>query len=135
MVGVGIHVMKRTADKNEEAGNNATNEQLARMTALEITKFLRRERKRMIYVSPPSFGHSEDYKDQKTRMGRLYLNLLPHVAPRRPDQPFLDVYELTRSCHMENCSYDGGHRSRYVNRWKAQMLLNQLCQVVEGRKM
>ena len=135
VVGVGIHVMKRTADRNEEAINNATNEQLARMTALEITKFLRRERKRMIYVSPPSYGHSEDYKDQKTRMGRLYLNLLPHVAPRRPGQPFLDVYELTRSCHMENCSYDGGHRSRYVNRWKAQMLLNQLCQVVEGRKM
>ena len=29
---------------------------------------------------------------------------------------------------MENCSYDGGHRSRYVNRWKAQLLLNTLCE-------
>jgi len=41
--------------------------------------------------------------------------------------PFLDVYQLTLACSRDDCSYDGGHRSRYVNRWKAQLLLNALC--------
>jgi len=40
---------------------------------------------------------------------------------------YLDVYQLTATCYMDNCSFDGGHRSRYVNRWKAQLLLNTLC--------
>jgi hypothetical protein len=59
----------------------------------------------------------------------VYMGLLPHVAPLVPNRPFLDVYQLTRSCTMMNCSYDGEHRSRYVNRWKAQLLLNTLCEM------
>ena len=35
---------------------------------------------------------------------------------------------LLQSCYMENCSSDGGHRARFVNRWKAQLLLNLLCE-------
>lgn len=56
--------------------------------------------------------------------------VLPHVAPRQPDHPFLDVYQPTSSCTMANCSYDDGHRSRYVNRWKAQLLLNIVCKII-----
>jgi hypothetical protein len=44
--------------------------------------------------------------------------------------PLLDYYHLTRSCVFDNCTYDGGHRSRYVNRWKAQLFLNMVCEVV-----
>ena len=122
VVGAGIHVMNRNMD-----GNNVTREQ---KTVQEISQFLDRESsKRVIFVSPPYFIHREDYKHQQTRMDRLYLNLMPYVAPQRPDHPFLDVHQLTKSCHMKNCSYDGNHRSRYVNRWKAQLLLNLLCQV------
>lgn len=35
---------------------------------------------------------------------------------------------MLQSCYMENCSSDGGHRARFVNRWKAQLLLNMLCE-------
>ena len=61
----------------------------------------------------------------------VYEGLLPYLAPNVPEHPFLDVYPLMRSCTMANCSYDGIHRSRYVNRWKAQLLLNTLCEVLE----
>ena len=86
----------------------------------EIQQFLDREegQNRTTYVSPPA-GPMES----------VYRGLLPNVAPENPEHPFLDVYESTKSCTMENCTYDGSHRSRYVNRWKAQLLLNTLCEV------
>ena len=44
--------------------------------------------------------------------------------------PFLDFYELSRVClsKWSNCTTDGGHRSRFMNRMKAQMLVNMLCE-------
>jgi len=87
----------------------------------EIKKFLTLVKK-TIFVPMP---HLEDNKSRN-----YYNAVLPHVAPRQPEHPFLDVYQLTSSCTMANCSYDGGHRSRYVNRWKAQLLLNTLCKII-----
>ncbi|KAK1740048.1 hypothetical protein QTG54_008998 [Skeletonema marinoi] len=107
VVGVGIHIYERV--KNHVNG-----------TLQEIQQFLDREegQNRTIYVSPPA-GPMEN----------VYRGLLPNVAPENPEHPFLDVYESTESCTMENCTFDGSHRSRYVNRWKAQLLLNTLCEV------
>jgi hypothetical protein len=36
---------------------------------------------------------------------------------------------LSKSCQWENCTNDGYHRARFVNRWKAQILLNSICHV------
>eukprot|EP01034_Spumella_vulgaris_P043678 gene43678-54265_t len=44
--------------------------------------------------------------------------------------PVLDFFTLTRACEWSNCTADGGHRARFVNRMKAQMLLNNLCRIV-----
>ena len=68
------------------------------------------------------------YKKEHVWKHKINTKLIPNVAPTNPDHPYLDVFQLTNSCNMENCSYDGGHRSRYVNRWKAQLLLNTLCE-------
>lgn len=87
----------------------------------EIHKFLTLV-KRTIFVPMPHLG------DNKSR--NYYNAVLPYVSPHQPEHPFLDVYQLTSSCTMANCSYDGGHRSRYVNRWKAQLLLNTLCKKI-----
>ena len=109
VVGVGIHIYER-ASKNHVNG-----------TVEEIQQFLQREEghnHRTIYVSPPA-GPMES----------VYQALLPDLAPENPSHPFLDVYQLTKSCTMENCTYDGSHRSRFVNRWRAQLLLNTLCEV------
>lgn len=43
--------------------------------------------------------------------------------------PTLDILTMTSSCNWANCSSDGGHRARFVNRMKAQMLLNNICKI------
>eukprot|EP00986_Skeletonema_menzelii_P014544 scaffold9756_cov139-Skeletonema_menzelii.AAC.3 len=118
VVGVGVHTYYRLNKQVDTAVQH-------------ILHFLDTEAQhnRTIYVSPPNYSHREDYPDQSSSMDHVYRGLLPHVAPENPAHPFLDVYQLTKSCQMENCSFDGGHRSRYVNRWKAQLLLNTLCEV------
>jgi len=102
----------------------------------EINKFLDLAN-RTIYVPMP---HSQiekvppKYKanapEKNAMKEEVYTALLPNLAPQNTQHPFLDVYQLTRSCTMQNCSSDGGHYSRFVNRWKAQLLLNTLCEVV-----
>ena len=118
VVGVGIHIYARS------------NKQVD-FTVEKIQQFLETEEeyKRTIYVSPPHFFQREDYPTQSKNMERVYHGLLPNVAPEQPAHPFLDVYQLTKSCTWGNCTFDGGHRSRFVNRWKAQLLLNTLCEV------
>ena len=70
----------------------------------------------------------DKFRDSHVGLGQIYDELLPTLAPLNPKQPFLDVFQLTDSCNAANCSYDGGHRSRFVNRFKAQLLLNTLCE-------
>ena len=95
----------------------------------EINDFLDRN-ERILYVSPPFYYPHEKFTDKLVRdQAEVYKGLLPSVAPNNADNPFMDVYELTRACTWENCSFDRAHRSRFVNRWKAQMLLNTLCEV------
>ena len=108
VVGVGVHTFKERANRQVNA------------TVQQIQHFLQREEghNQTIYVSPPAGS-----------MEGVYRDLLPHLAPENPAHPFLDVFQLTKSCTMKNCSFDGGHRSRFVNRWKAQLLLNTLCDV------
>lgn len=117
VVGVGIHNRNRLKDGNK--------------TVEEIHQFLDTEgvQNRTIYVSPQYYFPSDKYPSQSATMASLYRFLLPNVAPKDPSHPFLDVFWFTKSCSMENCSYDGSHRSRYVERWKAQLLLNTLCEV------
>ena len=120
VVGAGVHIMGRL-NKNVNA------------TTREINQFLNLAN-RTIFVSLPSYEISKvptEYKEISSVRNNIYDALLPNVAPWNPQHPFLDVFQLTRSCCMNNCSYDGGHRSRYVNRWKAQLLLNTLCEIVE----
>ena len=98
-------------------------------TVEEMTRFLRMA-DRVTYNSNPSLQVAKVPKQFRTRHGDVfYQRLLPILAPINMSQPFLDFYQLTRACFMPNCSYDGGHRARYVNRWKAQLLLNTICEV------
>lgn len=39
---------------------------------------------------------------------------------------FLDAFHLTKACTFNNCSEDGAHRARFVNRMKFQIVLNQI---------
>ena len=118
VVGAGIHLTK----------NKALRE--GRSTVEEMNKFLD-QAKKVIWVSMPSYQLGKvpgKFREHHVGHGRIYDEMLPTLAPLNPKQPFLDVFQLTDSCIAANCSYDGGHRSRFVNRFKAQLLLNTLCE-------
>lgn len=90
----------------------------------------------VIYASMPGLNTDQltyDYVkngyDYEKDGWNFYASLLPHLAPRTPQNPFLDFFHLSKSCHWENCTNDGYHRARFVNRWKAQILLNTICHV------
>ena len=119
VVGTFVHVSKRL--KNEKAVFN------------EISKFIG-ETDNLIFNSNPSYQTSKVPRAYQNASHvyageRFYDKLLPLMAPYNKTRPFLDFFQLTRSCIVHNCSYDGGHRSRYVNRWKAQLLLNTVCTI------
>ena len=116
VIGSGVHIYRRTNQVNA--------------TVQEINNFLDNTTERTIFVSPPYYYRNEVFADQLVRdQAEVYRELLLNLAPQNPAHPFADVYELTRSCMWKNCSYDKAHRSRFVDRWKAQLLLNTLCAV------
>jgi hypothetical protein len=119
VVGAGIHIM-------QHVGKNAFS---------EILNLLLKAN-RIIFNSMPSYQTEKIppmYRNAShhTDKNHFYESTLSLIRSQNEtgQQPFIDFYQLTRSCFMENCSYDGGHRSRYVNRWKAQLLLNTICSV------
>lgn len=89
-----------------------------------------------IYASMPglntdqlTFDYVKNGYDYEKDGWNFYASILPHVAPRSPQHPLLDFFHLSKSCQWENCTNDGYHRARFVNRWKAQILLNTICRV------
>lgn len=45
--------------------------------------------------------------------------------------PVISVYNLTYDCNWKNCTSERAHRSRFVCRMKAQLLLNNICKWAE----
>ena len=120
VVGAGVHITRAIEDMND--------------VIEEVKKFLKLT-KSSIFVSMPAGpwqAINETPLFNMSDKSRIFNEgLIPYLAPHQPQHPFVDVFQLTRSCTMKNCSFDGAHRSRYVNRWKAQLLLNTLCEIVE----
>ena len=114
--GVGVHINKQyEGDLNK--------------TVAEIERFWEAGGN-MIAASPVNYQKSlvpEQYRSARdTPKVLLYKTELVDQAEFDSTRLF-DYFELTKSCRMENCSTDGGHRAHFVNRWKAQLLLNTLC--------
>lgn len=66
---------------------------------------------------------------------RIYTNTLGPdglLARAERNVSFLDIMGMTRACYVQwkNCSSDGGHNSRFVERMKATILLNILCEPI-----
>ena len=99
-------------------------EQNLNLTIVEIKKYLDLAN-RTIFNSMPTY--STRVKNTPGWHSKFFQALKPNLAPYNTSRPFIDFSELTKSCIMDNCSYDGGHRSRFVNRFKAQLLLNTIC--------
>jgi hypothetical protein len=121
VVGAAIHIYK------------ALNRQL-NLTMEQFELFVNAT-ENVIFNSSPSYQIAkvpEDYRNSTKGNSLYYWSFLPHIEKYHSRFRFLDFFQLTGSCTMEHCSTDGGHRSRFVNRWKAQLLLNTLCSYGTG---
>ena len=101
-------------------------------TVKKIVDFFQNTPIPTVFVSQPSYdvGRTpEEYKNVTVGRHLVYEELLTILPQYESKIRFLDYFWLTNSCHFANCSTDGGHRNRFVNRWKAQLLLNTLCEV------
>jgi hypothetical protein len=82
--------------------------------------FKNKEEKKLTWVPGVSFR-------KPFNSSVVLLNLKAIEEAKKQEVPLLDVFTMTEMCAATNCSTDGGHKSRYVNRMKVQMLLNNLC--------
>jgi hypothetical protein len=120
VVGAGIHIFK--------AFKGQVDQRIQVDLTIEQFQLFADAMENIIFNSPPSYEISkvpEEYQNATKGTAAYYWFFLPHVAKYKIQ--YLDFFQLTRSCAMANCTEDGGHRGRFVNRWKAQLLLNTLC--------
>ena len=66
------------------------------------------------------------YAFEPSAAGR-YHRSLEQIAASGGRVRLADYHQLTYACVWDNCTADGGHRGRFVNRGKAQVLLAQMC--------
>ena len=84
------------------------------------------------WATGPSYENSKvplKYVNSTKHRSTIELNALTMTLAKEYNIPLLDFYTITGKCWWNNCTADGGHRSRFVNRMKAQMLLNNLCSI------
>lgn len=55
------------------------------------------------------------------------MNLQAMDSAQQFRLPMVDFFTVTALCKWSNCTADGGHRSRFLNRIKANIVLNLLC--------
>jgi len=105
---------------------------------IELTKQIK-----LTWVSGPSYNATVvPYPYNETTVGTMADTIQLHAASKGEEGflrqstkyskygvPFLDFNQLTQGCSWSNCTADGGHRSRFVNRMKAQLVLNLLCKL------
>ena len=94
--------------------------------------FSQRERLKLTWVTGPSYAINRvpsQYRNATMSKPTELMNFKAIDLAKAIDEPLLDFFSLTHSCKWSNCSSDGGHRARFVNRMKAQMLLNNICYI------
>ena len=117
-IGSGIHIkkansdsLKRTVKDIQQFWQEAPGVQFATPVSYETRKI------------PEAFRNSTAMKGTNA----MYYSEIDAAKSMDGVVKLFDYFHLTRACSMDRCSADGGHRARFVNRWKAQLLLNTLC--------
>jgi hypothetical protein len=95
---------------------------------------------RLLWISGPAYNQKlipNPYNGtmplrQTQHIYALTLGPTGYLAQANRSVSFLDIMSMSRACYAQwkNCSADGGHNSRFVERMKATMLLNILCEPI-----
>ena len=102
----------------------------------QLTKFVQRLKRRVVFVPPSASVPTKDaFSYHRTDFGTqaVYWKSIDLMA--RHYTTFMDVFQMTHTCWMKNCTSGEVHSTRYVNRWKAQLLLNTLCSYDPSKRM
>ena len=86
----------------------------------------------IVWVTGPAYDIARvpsKYQEITKKRPTALINKMSKQEALKIGTPLLDIETLTARCLWSNCTSDGGHRSRFVNRMKAQLLLNNLCLV------
>ena len=98
-------------------------------TMSQLQRFVKNSGLKFIFSSMPSRDSSSNptsYRRRNSGAQSIYWKSLDLM--RQHSVPFVDTFQMTHSCYQEGCKVDDeAHGSRFVNRWKAQLLLNVLC--------
>lgn len=104
----------------------------AKKLALQDISWLWKKVPHMIWTTGPGFNVAQITKEQKNLIdldGAAFLDMNscgplfatgPLASNKGQRPPCLDFHHMTGECEFRNCSTDGGHRHRFVNRMKAQ---------------
>lgn len=100
---------------------------------IQLKELLKKaESYKLTWATGPSYVISrvpEQYRNITRNSPTEFMNFKAIDLAEELDVPLLDFFSLTHSCKWANCTSDGGHRSRFVNRMKAQMILNNICKL------
>jgi len=102
--------------------------------------FLDTKETKKIWGTGPAYQHNKvpypyNVTTQDRATGTMLYNMKMLRGTAYPDHadimemPVIDNFHPTLRCTWRNCSEDGGHRNRFVNRIKAQLFLNAICKV------
>ena len=109
---------------------------------IEYIKYVQAKKPSIKFVWVTGTGYRLDlvprgYREHQTNRRMLWFNTGIVKALHRIGIPFLDIFHMTELCKDLRCfdghqdksmkTIDGSHKSRFVNRMKAQMLMNYLC--------
>ena len=84
----------------------------------------------LVWGSAPWYSMKQTPKQYRDTMPLGVLSLVhaqTKFLAKDARVPFLDFYRATQACVWANCTKDGAHRARFVNRAKAQMFLEVVC--------
>ena len=121
-----LHCLVHDIDIHGTSENSAKNYMLKLGSIFNFTK----QGLPLTWATGPSYDISKVpilYKNRTNERPTVRLGFESIELARTVGIPLLDFFTLTDRCIAKNCSSDGGHRARFVNRMKAQMLLNNLC--------
>eukprot|EP00038_Savillea_parva_P014364 m.215447 g.215447 ORF g.215447 m.215447 type:complete len:307 (-) comp27885_c0_seq1:20-940(-) len=133
VLSTGIHMMSRfrkvyQADADTISSRRFQQDKMSTMLNETLNAF--ENVPNLIWGTPPSYRKAkipEKYRETMplSDMEHYYYETLRLANMKRVR--VVDFHTMTEACAWDNCTSDGGHRARFVNRAKAQAVLELMC--------
>lgn len=130
ILSTGIHLAEKWRSELSTHENATARSLLVAEQVLKETKLVFDSITNLIWGTSPSYNRQKIPEKYKDTMPLSDMEHFYHKTLRLAQDTGIrlaDFHEMTRACVWDNCTADGGHRSRFVNRAKAQAVLALVC--------